>query len=32
MIAALMSLDSKTPLLVCSFQNETADLLYEALD
>jgi len=32
MIAALMALSSSTPLLVGSFQNETADLLYEALD
>jgi hypothetical protein len=32
MIAALMALYSNKPLLVGSFQNETADLLYEALD
>lgn len=32
MIAALMSMYSPKPLLVGSFQNETADLLYEALD
>ena len=32
MIAALMQEDSPKPILVCTFQNETADLLYEALD
>ena len=31
-IAALMNANSYEPILVCSFQNETADLLYEALN
>ena len=31
-IAALMNANSKDPILVCSALNETADLLYEALE
>lgn len=32
MIVALMHIYSKDPIMICSDQNETADLLYEALN